>query len=301
MARKRKIHCFTHTDLDGLVSCLVVKWFHPDAVFSYTAVKSFGHRDTIKAWLVDNDFKDYDFVYFTDLDVSEQFDLIDYPNVIIIDHHQSHVDNMIYKHAKPVVKVYSSAALLSFKFFSKLYSNINISTAQKKLVIYADDYDSYKNQFPESKQLNTIFWGTQGGFNKLIENLEDGFVGFTKQQLAIIDIYNKSYVDTINKLQLFENKSINISDKPYHIISVFVDKHINDVCEYVLDKYKCDVAIAVNMKTKHISFRRSRESTAPLNKLAVDIADGGGHEYSAGGTLNEKFLEFSKNLNPINE
>lgn len=293
---KKPIFCFTHCDLDGAVTLLVAKWAYADYEVRHKALNSNDIRQDINQWMLTNNFDDFEAVFFLDLDMADCGDLIDHKNVIIIDHHKSHVNAMDYKIAKPFVKEYSSAALLSYRIFKKL-RDIQFTEAQKILIIYANDYDSYTLAYPESSMLNVIFWNTHKSFETFINTFANGFKPFTKEQQAIYNIYEEDLKQTLSKLELYTCGHADVDGEYRVIMATFAEKYINDVSTYILDKYPCDVSIVINRKTKRVSFRRAKDGTMKLNEFAKDIAAGGGHEYSAGGQL-DAFLEFSKNLKP---
>lgn len=298
MAKNKSIFIFTHFDLDGAVTYLVTKWAHPGYTIDHKPLVGMDMRDHITQWLLTHNFSDYEKVFFLDMDVSEIADLIDHENVIIIDHHKSHANNLKYTKAIGIVKEYSSACLLAYKVFKKLY-NTQFTDEQKSLIIYGNDYDSYTNQLPESKMLNVIFWNTQKTFEKFIENYQDGYRPFTKEQLAIHSIYTNELSKTLSNLQVYQGIYADTDGECRVVVATFADKHINDVADHLLEKYEADVAIIANLKSKHVSFRRPKDGTMKLEVFAKDIADGGGHEYSAGGVINETFMNFTKTLKPI--
>ena len=299
MSKNKSIHCFTHADLDGAVTFLATKWAHPGYRVSVNAIKSVdAARQDVTTWLLNNKFSDFERVFFLDLDVSELKDLIDFENVVIIDHHKSHVDNMDYKKAVPIIKEYPSACLLAYKIFKKLY-NTEFNDKQKRLIVYGNDYDSYTLDLPESKMLNVIFWNTQRSFDSFIKTYNSGYVPFTKQQLAIYKIYENELTKIINNLEVYQGVYNDENDEPRIFVSTFANKHINDVSDYILDNYETDVVAIVNLKTNHISFRRPKDGDMKLNILAETIAEGGGHEYASGGLITTAFLEFTKSLNPV--
>lgn len=298
MTKNKKIFCFTHYDLDGVVSYLVTKWAHPGFQVECKAMIGADMRYEITQWLLNNNFSDYKKVFFLDMDVSSLVDLIDHENVIIIDHHKSHVDNKKYTKAAAIVKEYPSACLMAYKVFKKLYDT-KFTDAQKTLVVYGNDYDSYTHELKESKMLNVIFWNTQKSFDAFLENYADGFKPFTKEQLAIYRIFENEMTKLIESLQVFQGGHADLDGEYRIVIATFADKHINDVSDYLLSKYNVDMVAVINLKTKHVSFRRPKDGTMKLDVFAKDMADGGGHEYSAGGTLTENFLDFTKSLKPV--
>jgi hypothetical protein len=298
MAKNKKIFCFTHYDLDGAVTFLVTKWAHPGYKIECKALTSADIRQEINQWLLEHNFSDYEKVFFLDMDMSNVCDLIDHENVLVIDHHKSHVDNMKYTKAAPIVKEYPSACLLAYRVFKKLY-NTEFTAAQKTLVIYGNDYDSYVNDLKESKMLNVIFWNTQKSFENFIETYSDGYVPFTKEQLAIHRIFVNEVAKITESMTVYQGGHADDDGEYRVVIATFADKHINDIAEYLMGKYDCDVAIVINLKSKHVSFRRPKDGTMKLDIFAKYIADGGGHEGAAGGTITDIFLDFTKLLKPI--
>ena len=292
-----KYHVWTHYDLDGVVSYLNIRWFYPKAVTTYSVslVKRF--RDDWTNWLAKNNIEDYDKIFILDLDISEFADLVDHENVIIIDHHKTHENK--YKKAKVVVKEYTSAAKLTYKLLSKLQPNAEISDAQKKLVLLADDYDSYELQLPDSKKLNTIFWETNKSFDSFIRNFHKGFYGFDLQQQNMIKLNEQKVQSMKDNMDIYSGE-IKIKGSKRKIVAGFADAFQNDIADYLKNDYNAEVAIVVNKKMKSVSFRRRREnSDLDVSKLAEALTDGGGHEYAAGGPITEKFLEFTKLLKQI--
>lgn len=292
---KENIFCFAHNDLDGVVSAMVVKWFHPDADVECASLATTGMRENIAKWLVHNRISDYDRVFFVDLDLTDCQDLVDEHNVTIIDHHHTHYENMDYQFADNFVIEYSSAALLAYRTFREQY-DIELDVDQQKMVLFADDYDSYRREVEESSILNAVFWSTQKNFATFLEVYEDGFIPFSDQQLAMWRIYKEEREKVLKNLQYFENKALKLGKHECHVVSTFATKFINDVADYIFVNYDVDIAIVVNPNSNHVSFRRNEGCLANCGELAALIADGGGHAFAAGGHITDRFLEFSKLL-----
>ena len=57
-----KIHCFSHYDIDGLVSYLVLKRFHKGTPITYTTSQAKNFREDWLKWTTTHKVKDYDII-----------------------------------------------------------------------------------------------------------------------------------------------------------------------------------------------------------------------------------------------
>jgi len=293
----KKYTCFTHYDLDGVVSYITLRWaLGPfDSVQQSTARR---FREDYTKWLINNNPDDYDKIYITDLDVSEHKDLIDRDNVFIIDHHKSHEENAGYKKATAVVKEYKSAAELIYKVFRKL-NNLELTQEQKKLILYTSDYDSYELQLSESVKLNSIFWHTNKGFDSFVKHFSKGFYGYTVEQESIYKFY-KEVIDRVREQLSVYSGTFKIQGKERIVCAAFADKNINEVADFLLKDFNAEVALVVNTKGNHVSLRRPKTgSDVDVSLLSAKLCNGAGHEYAAGGEITEKFLQFTKLLKQV--
>jgi len=294
-----KFFVWSDFDLDGTGSILFLKWVYPDAtiVFKNTKVNAF--RDEFTTWLKSDSFGNYDKVFFLDLDVSKNADLVDNEKSIVIDHHLSHVENKtVYKKSKTVIEECTSCMLLMYKTFK---SRVNLTDPQKLLVLMIDDFDSYKLAIKESILLNYLFTDMQRGeyatkVDRFLAEFKDGFTKFTPMQVNIIKFYYNRVQKAIETAEYFQGV-VRIQGKERKIMSVITDTAINDVCEYILNKGN-DIAIAFNPKTQSISFR-TKQQDIDVSKVAEKLCGGGGHRYAAGGKLTDNFVEFTKLLTKV--
>jgi oligoribonuclease NrnB/cAMP/cGMP phosphodiesterase (DHH superfamily) len=291
-----KFFVWSDFDLDGTGSILLLKWAYPDVTITFKNTKVNSFRDEFIAWCKNDSIDNYDRVFFLDLDVSKNADLMDHEKSVVMDHHLSHVENKsVYKKSKVVVEECTSCVLLMYK---KLKGQLKLTEAQKKIVIYIDDYDCYKHQVKESLMLNYLFTDLQRGeyankVERFIAEFKDGFHGFTPMQLNIIKFYQNKIQKTIDNCDYFEGE-VNIQKKSRRIKAAITDTAINDVCEHILNE-GYDLAIAFNPKTGSVSFRTKQEDL-DVSKIAEKLCGGGGHQYAAGGKASETFAEFTKLL-----
>ena len=289
---------FTDIDLDGAMSYLMFEWYNKKRI-PYIATRVQDFRASFAGWLKYHKLSDYDTVYILDLDVSSEcLELVDKPNIVIIDHHDSHVKNKHkYKNAKVFIESETSCAKTLYKLlYSK--SEKTLSDECKKLVLLVDDYDSYTLKVPNSHELNSVFWNYQGDkIKKFVEDFGCGFHGFTSSHEKIIDFYKKKTDNIINSLELYEGV-VPIGKKPVKVVSTFATSCINDVADHIIKHHDADIGIVVNVDSKKISFRKSKQCDVDLSVLAQMTADGGGHAYAAGGKMCDKFATFSKLFKP---
>lgn len=295
-----KYFIFTDCDLDGAGSYLMWKWFtgkEPDRI----AVRVNDFESKYKYWLSQGNLNKYDRVFILDLDVSrvDCLDLVDNEKVTIIDHHQTHVDNMHnYKHAKTFIKKESSCTKMVYNMFRK--TDHVLSPEQKMLIAMIDDYDSYTLKLPQSYHLNLLFWNYQGDrLEKFIKDFHAGFTRFTTEQQNIINFYVKK-LENIKRELSVHWAEVPIGNQKYKFISVFASECINEVADHIIKNYKADIGIVVNLKSNKVSLRKSRNCDMSLGSLATKLFDeGGGHDEAAGGIICDRFLQFSSLFKPM--
>jgi uncharacterized protein len=301
--KKQKIHIFTHSDLDGFTSYMLVKWAFPKDDVTYTSVdNALAFRDKFTSWLVNNKVEDFYKIFILDLDVSNSYEEIDFANITIIDHHKSQVDfKSTLKKATLAVKEYSSASKMIYKIFEKLYK-LKLNKDQKALVALTDDYDCYALTSPLSSQLNIVFWATNKRFDVLSKLWDKGFMGFDLLQRNKIIIHFTNLRQLIPQLKIYKG-SVIFDGGELSVIATFAKDMINDVSDYLLKKYNMDISIVVNVEAKRVYFRSNVEDVdlSILSKELCGEFEAGGHFYAAGGKLTDLFLDFTKELTPINE
>lgn len=295
---KEKITVFTHSDLDGVVSYLILCWLYGRKL-DYVATTPMKLEEDYIKW--EKSSKECDRLYFLDLDVTKIGNLIDYENTnaVVIDHHKTNL--YVYKYAKTRIYNETSCAKLLYDTFFKQQEAKQLTPAQKTLIALADDWDSNTKATPLSQQLNIVYHSMNNKFSSFVEDYYNGFIPFDKFKQNTILLYNKhkkEYLDTRNKY-IFIGK-VNFENSLATVGAVFCDKFVQECCDYVFEKCNVDVAIAVLMNQKRIAVRRnSNNQTIDVSKFVQKIASGGGHEAAAGGNLTEEFIEFTKLLKPI--
>lgn len=296
------IFVFTDVDLDGTASLLALHWAlgaKPGQIpFKTTTVSNF--RKEFLKWAENDTVKNYDKVYFLDLDTSTCADLVDHSNCFIIDHHLTHVKAKdAYKHAQHHIVETTSCAKLVYS-----YHKLNVSTSQKYFIALANDYDSYQFKIAETYDLNCLYTNTQKTLDKtrthkFLERFYNGFDTFTTLEKNIIKEHKTNRDQVLNSLQIYSG-TVNLNKTPYKVVGTMSSKFVNEVCDHLIRNYGADIVFSMNPSNQHVSWRKNKE-TCPidLSKLSAKLCEGGGHEYAAGGKVTETFMEFTKQLTPI--
>jgi nanoRNase/pAp phosphatase (c-di-AMP/oligoRNAs hydrolase) len=296
----KNIYVFTDIDLDGSTSLLALHWAlnaKPGELQYKSTTVSNVRRDLLK-WLETDSFKNYSLVYFLDLDTTKCADLIDHSNVVIIDHHATHVAGKdVYKLARVNIVVGPSCSKLIYQHFK---GTIQITDAQKYLIGLANDYDSYTFKLSESYDLNCLYTSIQKFEGKVrveryIERFYEGFGDFNIQEKNIIKDYITKRDKAISELKIYTGK-LPIGKEVRKLAGTFGTKYVNDICDMLLKKYGADIVFFVNVDNKHVSFRKAKTCDVDLSKLATKICNGGGHEYAAGGIITDAFLRLTEQL-----
>jgi oligoribonuclease NrnB/cAMP/cGMP phosphodiesterase (DHH superfamily) len=285
---------FFHKDLDGVVSYLVLCWAINKKP-NYIATTPLKLEEDYDKWSQKNP---NDTAIFLDLDVSKIGAKIDKPTTKIFDHHKTNLYD--FQHAQRRIYNETSCAKLIYDTLFK-DKPIKITSAQKTLVALADDWDSNKRTTPISEELNIVYHSLTNKVESFIEDYYYGFVPFDKFKKNTILLYKKHRSEYLNNLQPFLGK-VEFDGQKVFVGSVFSTKYVQECCDFLIQKHKVDVAIAVLLEQKRIAVRRSpNNTTVDVSKFVQRIANGGGHETAAGGNLTDEFIEFTKMLKPLED
>ena len=286
-----KIVIFTDADLDGACSYLCVKWLLGRNVeYHATTVKKF--RNDWNHWLQSNDPKMFKKILILDIDVSKYVDLIDLPNVVVVDHHFTH-NPSVYKHCTKIVSVTTSNVKL---LRQTLLKNVVLTAEQEELINIVDDYDCYKIANTKSIPLNFVFWGYKGDrIKQFIQDFDKGFNGFTTFQLNLASFATKRLKEHLDNSIIYYN-----DNGTYSIGAIVGDFAINEIAHFTLNKVKCDVCIVVNSGLRKLYVRKNKTSKVNVFEVVRDITGkpGEGHEFACGGEMTDMFINYTKSLQP---
>ena len=291
---EQTIQVVTHTDLDGVVSYLILCWYYGRKldVIGTTPMKLEQDYDKLVA-----SGKQWSVIYFLDLDVSKIGSKIDKKNTVIFDHHKTN----LYQFENAIARIYNETSCAKL-LYDSIFKNKDrhITSKQKTLIALADDWDSATKATPLSEGLNIVYHSMSNKFNSFVEDYYNGFEQFDKFKQNTITLYKKHRKEYIEQLTPFFGNVEFDGQQDIKVGAVFCDKFVQECCDWLFGSYNVDVAIAVLIDQKRIAVRRNVNCTkVDVSKFVQRIASGGGHEAAAGGNLTEEFVEFTKMLKPL--
>jgi oligoribonuclease NrnB/cAMP/cGMP phosphodiesterase (DHH superfamily) len=284
---------YTDNDLDGAGSALVLKWYFE--TIANVVIEETGESTLISKLKSKNGALDtFDKVFICDLALTEDIiPEVDKKNFVIFDHHVDHSKlRNNYKHAKTIIKPYSSCSKLIYDTF---LSKLSLTQQQIDLINFIDEYDSYKIKNAEALKLNAIFYlYNNPKVNKFIESFNHGIRDFNILEKNSINLFFKKFKEQLNNAEIYKGKI-----KDYSVVATFANYAVNEVAHSIIAKHNVDIGIVVNKETKTVSFRRSKTSEVDVSILARKFCNGGGSVGAAGGALTEQFGNLTKLLTRV--
>tara|TARA_R100001163_G_C5058454_1_gene195060 strand:+ start:270 stop:1139 length:870 start_codon:yes stop_codon:yes gene_type:complete len=286
------IQIWTDTDLHGAGGALMIKWLYKNSkAFNINDVTESTFTGRFKGATTSLDH--YDRVFIIDLDLNtEQIELADRKNVVVIDTHANHHKNKhLYKKAKVIIddSFFSCIKLIHSKF----KTHLKLTKEQSNLINIVSEYDWYKSN-NESLKLNAIYYNLNAPKTEnFISNFYNGLTEFTIEQKNSIKLFFKKFKEQINTNGVFKGKI-----KDYNVIASFGNYAVGELAHFLLSKYNADISVIVNTTAKTVSFRRKKDCSVDVSLIAKKLCDGGGHTASAGGKLTNRFATLTKQFTP---
>ncbi len=289
-----KAKLFTHTDLDGVVSNILMCHYANHLGLSYsTEMCSYDNVDKeIMGYINGYEYNPDDLIIITDIcpsiKVIEKLESL--PNKkILLDHHQS-AEEAIKDHDYEwlIVNEGDSGAMISYKYlngkseeFDKILKNYQY------LVLVTDLWDS-KSRVSEAylkykKEIyNTLALFSALGFNKFKERfLRNPSIKFTEYEQGAVDAVERIKKATCKGTYLYKfNTDCEGSNLTYGLC--FVGRFRSEIAEYqFLSNLELNFLFLIDLNSSSGSLRRRDESLIDLAHLAEQF-EGGGHPYASG-------------------
>ncbi|MFW6272860.1 MAG: DHHA1 domain-containing protein [bacterium] len=265
-----KILSISHNDMDG-VGCQIVL----GNVFKNITYVNIDFK-SVDADLRKIDYKNYDYVFITDIHPDKEETLNISNNIILLDHHDS-AKRLHNVKKKRFIYTKKCATILTKRFVENLF-DIKLEHLDWLCTII-NDYDMWIHEYPLSKRLNLLFYKY---FETEFRNrFFDGVTKLKQKELYYVMYHEEKLQEKINELEVYDLEKVKVA-------VIIVSDYLNDLCDYLLRKKDYRVIIALNKKNKSISLRGNVEKLH-LGNLLNELQLGGGHKNAAG--LKKCYLE----------
>ncbi len=232
----------------------------------------------------------YDFIYVTDLNISEELANEIEKNyskkVKIIDHHLSNICMNKYSFIDVVDKNDSekeSATSLFYKYLIKNYNNEFLNQYNTKLLVEhvrtMDTYDFSKTSKEEANNIVVLFkiYGKELFIDKFYNVIINDNELYSREDYNLIELEKlriKRYIEEKEIIEiLIDNKKVGV---------VFAEQNISELGNYLINKYDyLDYVILINVD-KSISYRGNDK--VDLSVIAKKY-NGGGHFNASGSPI----------------
>lgn len=289
---------WTDISLDGACSYLVFNWIKGSPIeVKSTSTGKF--NEVFTKWRESTDTSKYDNIYILNLNVSNSIELVDHSNITIIDNSKSHNDvKGRYKNAKTIIKDELSTSILLLNLFIKKKT---FTAAQAALVYLVTGFESGECKMMKmANELNTIYWGMYyRNLPLFASDFAAGFSGFSTRHQNVLHICKNKLEELISDLVIYTGDFKSPTNDKYSIVSVFANQSHSELCDYLIDKTNSDIAIIVNTETQNVFFKRAKKCKLSMCKLAEVLCGGGGNDVVSGGSITDKFMEFTKILKTL--
>ena len=281
------VFLWTNCDLDGVASTITLGSMFSNFDYKGIFFKDFEHEYT--NWFEEHS-KQYDKIFIVGIPLDQTIiNKIDDKKLIIV------------SDKKETFKVYESTLIdedttsCSKLLYKKFKNKIEFPSAIKKFIIYADDYNSYELKTKESKILNGLFRKSGNKrFYNFVNKFWSGYENISDSEMKLSSSFYKELNSELENLSLYRGEYRGNS-----VIATFAKGSANEIAFSILENYKCDIAVIVNVNTKFVSFRKQKESNSDIKFMAENLCNGGGSSNASGGTITQKFLEFTQTLTEI--
>lgn len=281
------VFLWVNSDLDGVGSTILLG--NVFANFEYRAVFFGKFEQEYFEWYDDN-FQNYDKIFVVGMPLSQHLiNRLDDKKVVFVSDQSEFVK---IQDSTLIQELSSSCSKLIYKKFSK---KLDFSKPIQRLIAIIDDYNSYNLKLSESKTLNALFRrsGSRRFYN-FVNMFWSGFRPFSDSEIKISDAFYNDLNKELENLDIYKGRY-----KTHSVLATFSKFSASEIAASILSTYSPDIVMVVNLETKFVSFRKKQGSSADIKFMAENLCGGGGQEFSAGGQITSKFLEFTQTLQPI--
>lgn len=254
---------FTHIDLDGAVSAIVLKQVYPAI---NVQMINYNQKEQEALDYARNNVNNYDCIIFTDFCPNKTTKVKDFQDlgkpVLVLDHHTT-AKECLNIQENIFIDESRSGAKLTYDFYKKSFNLGHL----EKIVDITDDYDRWVLKNKLSFPLNAVYWNL--GFYTFIKKYQFG-LKFDKNDEAFLASYAESLQDEYDMLEIQNLK---------HGMLISEVEHLAEISYYIRNDYKPKYLIMVWPTKLKISIRSDE---IPLSLISAKVGEGGGHDRAMG-------------------
>jgi oligoribonuclease NrnB/cAMP/cGMP phosphodiesterase (DHH superfamily) len=259
-----KILSLSHADGDGIGCQIVLGAVYKNITFATTA---FYNVDQAISSIV---FKDFDYVFLTDIYPTDEKCLTLSDNIILIDHHPSPYHNPAKN--RWVISDKNKCAAYLVKHFVETMYNIKLDHLTEFIKLI-NDYDVWELKYKESKWLNDLYF-TYYRDNSFRHEFMEGRTTFTDKELTFLGQLENKFNVLYDEIELHDFKNINGT-------LIFTDDFANEIADKLMKEENYEIVFIKYIKTGRVSIRTKRKDV-DIGKILTDFNYGGGHQMAAG-------------------
>lgn len=282
----------THTDLDGISPIILMNLL--DREFDYKSIEINEVEETFQD-LFKTDLTIYEHIYITDLTIPESIYevLKTMNNVLVFDHHETHL--YATKYAFATVKVKDAGRLtcgteLFYNYLKNIYKSIDTPLIKDyvEIVRQCDTWDFTDAEFAKQVGSLPFIYGKKEfikSLNKRLRKDKEKFelTAFEKRYVKI----QKQELDRYLKFK--ESKMVKYQINGYKVGVVFAEDHKSELGNYLSSNNLDLDLIAIISSCDRISYRTIHDDVR-CNDFASKVG-GGGHQKASGSEMKQEFRD----------
>lgn len=232
-------------------------------------------------------YKNYDFIFLTDISPKDLSLLKNKNKVILLDHHNTALLHHNVNENKYVIPEKESGSSLTKRFceayFKKELKHLN------DLIYLSKDYDLWTKKNPKSTFLNELhFYYFSDHFKK---RFFDGNTRFTEEEISYLRRRKQDFKNTFGSLDIYELHKIKGA-------YVEAEKFLNEIAEKLLNDGYNIVFVRNQSPYKNSISVRCKKGFVDIGSILKELGYGGGHP-EAGGFVEPDFMKMKEKIETI--
>lgn len=282
----------THTDLDGISPIILMNLTKEK--FEFKSIDINEVDDTLNE-LFANDLSIYRQIYIVDLTIPEVFykTLDGLDNVLVFDHHETHLYATKYKCTTIKVKEYGHLTCgteLFYNYLKSVYPHLDTPLIKDyvEIVRQCDTWDFTDAEFAKQVGSLPFVYGKKDFIKSISKRLlkdKEKFelTAFEKRYVKI----QKEELDRYLKFK--ESKMVKYEINGYKVGVVFAEDHKSELGNYLSSNNLDLDLITIISSCERVSYRTVHDDVK-CNKFA-ELVGGGGHQKASGSEMTQEFRD----------